>query len=151
MNFIAISIENDTNEDIIINLFDSREWNLNRPLNIKSHFKSITYDDMLHNLIANTIEFKQIHIWANSGDGLSYLSKEEYDYELNPLNSVIIYKSIDICGYALEYPIVCKAADNKDKKNFVISDGERVIKIGNLSYLQYKSLAKTTVDFIIYK
>jgi hypothetical protein len=88
---------------------------------------------------------------GHSGEGLSYIfSRGSYDYRKNPLNTIIRCIGYNISGkYSLPIPVEVKAVE-KQQQTTVVGSDDIEFKIGNLSYIEYTSKAKTNVDFIVY-
>lgn len=149
-NSIKIIVENDTDEDVPVNLFDSRQWGKKRLLSIYCSLNHLSYDDILHNLIKNDIDVEGIHIQAYKGSGFDYLIQSQYDYKRNPLNTTIDCVELDIFGEKKSYPIDIIAEKHQHQKSIVVNKKCK-FKIGNLSYINYFSKAKTTVFITIFK
>ena len=147
---ISIRIENSSEEDITVNLFDNREWNAEKKVTIKNNYPQLSYDDILHNLIKNDIIIYRVFVSGHSGEGLSYLfNLGKYDYKKNPLNTVVQCISYDVFGSKTSLPISVETVENQQQTTIVGSENF-YFKIGNSSYLEYTSKAKTNVDFYIY-
>jgi len=140
---------------MLINLFDSRDWNdvdhLNAQhslISVKSN-SNLSYNDILHNLIKNDyVVVMGMIVGYFSEEELSYLNSDDYDYKVNPLNTVINYIVYDIFGAESRDAIKVQAEAGQEQRAIIAI--QKIFKIGNLSFIQYNSKAKTTVDILLY-
>ena len=145
MKLISIIVENESQEDIDVNLFDSRDWNKQRCLNISTPFpETLNYDDILHNLIKNNMCVGSIYIEAYKGDCFN----GGYDYLTNPLNTTIECIEGNIFGVQMRTQMDIKEQENSQQNNMIARE-DCNFNIGNLAYIKYTSKAKTTVKMFL--